>query len=169
MSELTKSTNVGSVRPSLGPASISLICMFQVVTACCVFFACMTFSPLLAIVSTIVVAPAIIRTGFDSELHRKNGLTFDWLTRIRSFAVSIGVVILSLLIAAAVFALISVAFGILWVCLAVLVGAKDLLPDVAFIGTAGGMIWGLFGGLFSLGICAVKWRPRFDEDDPIAG
>ena len=166
MSELTETTNIKNVRPvELGPASISLVCLFQVVTACCVFFACMSFSPLLAIIGTLVIAPAIIRTGFDSDLHRRNGLKFDLRLRLTSFAVSLGLVLLSFSFSLVVFALISVAFGITWVLLAVIVGAKDLLPDVAFVGTAGGMIWGLFGAIFSLAILAVKWRPTLEDAD----
>lgn len=165
MSEVSETRNLPKVRHTeLGPASISLVCLFQIVTACCVFFACLAVSPLLAIVGTIIAAPAIIRTGVDSELHRKNGLQFDWARRLQSFVVSLVVVLASYGVAAAVCALISMAFGAAWVCVTIIVGSKDLLPDMAFIGTAGGMIWGMFGGFFAIGICHSRWRPTLPEE-----
>ncbi|MDG1872669.1 MAG: hypothetical protein P8J27_02065 [Mariniblastus sp.] len=144
----------------MGSASVSLLCLFQVITACCIFFACLRISPLFAFIGTVIVAPAIIRTGIASELHRQNGMTFDWGTRVRSFLDSIMLVVVTLAFSAIVFTVVSVVFGCLWVCIAVAMGAKDMLVDIAFVGTVGGMIWGLLGAVLSFGVCAGSWKPK---------
>ena len=158
----------GPLDQSLGPASISLVCMFQVLTGCCIFFACLRVSPLLAIIGTIIVAPAIIRTGLASELHRQNGIPFDWRTRIQNFLSSIGIVLISLGFSAVVFAVVSVVFSFIWVCLALSMGARDMITDIAFVGTAGGMIWGLLGAMLAMGLCASKWKPKLKEEGTTA-
>jgi len=162
---LTYKPSSSQLDPTLGPASISLVCLFQVLTACSIFFACLRISPLLAIIGTIIVAPAIIRTGLASELYRQNGMPFDWLTRIRSFIHSIGVVVMTLAFSAIVFAVVSVVFGFVWVCLALSMGARDMLVDIAFVGTAGGTIWGMLGAMLAMGLCAAKWKPKLADPE----
>ena len=92
-------------------ASISLACLFQVLTACCIFFACLNFSPLLAMIGTIVTAPAIIRTGYAAELHLRAGKPFTWAQRIRCFLESGFIVLLTLMVAVTASSLISLLFG----------------------------------------------------------
>ena len=56
----------------INAASFSIKTLFQITTASALFFACVRFSPILAIAITVFVAPAIIRTGFISEMYRRN-------------------------------------------------------------------------------------------------
>jgi len=147
-----------------GSAAFSLVCLFQIVTACCIFFACLRISPLLAIIGTLVSAPAIIRTGLVSELYRKNRLPFCWQTRLYCFAESVSVVLLTYATCATVFAAVSLVFGAGWVCVAWALGSSDRLFDIAFVGTAGGTIWGLLGAMLAFGFCASKWKPTAKVD-----
>ena len=147
--------------PRTGAASFSLLCVFQIVTACCIFFACLKISPLLAIVGTLISTPAIIRTGIASEIHRRKGICFRWGSRLKYFGTSVLVVLLTSFVSFAVFTLISMAFGLFCVGVALLVGQTDLLSDIAFIGMGGGMIWGVAGGIVSVCYCARKtWMPQ---------
>ena len=148
------------VAKPIGPSAISLVCMFQIITACCIFFACLKFSPLLAIIGTIVATPAIIRTGLASDLYRKNGRRFGWRRRGRVVVESIGIVVVSLLFTLTVFTLVSMAFGLICVVIAVFLGtSSDLLSEIAFIGTVGGTVWGATGAILAVGLCAQTWKP----------
>jgi hypothetical protein len=153
------------VAKPIGPAAISLVCMFQIVTACCIFFACLRISPLLAIIGTVVATPAIIRTGLASELYRKNGRRFNWTRRIRVFLESVGVVVLSLVFILTVFSLVSMSFGLICVVIAFFLGtAPELLSEIAFIGTFGGAVWGVTGAILAVGLCAQTWKPTLESN-----
>ncbi len=142
----------------LNSGAISLAWMFQILTACCVFFACLQISPLLAIVGTVVGAPAIIRTSIASDLHRQAGKRFGWSTRIVCFLESLGIELVTFIFAFAVFSLISLLFGAIAVGFSLLYGATDALSDIAVVGTAGGMIWGFAGSLLAFGVSAKLWK-----------
>ena len=155
------------VAKPIGPAAISLVCMFQIVTACCIFFACLRFSPLMAIIGTLVATPAIIRTGLASDLYRKNSRPFNWQRRIRVFVESVGIVVLSLVFVSTVFALVSMLFGLICLVIALFLGtAPDLLTEIAFIGTFGGSVWGATGAILAVGLCAHTWKPTLESDEP---
>jgi hypothetical protein len=155
------------VAKPIGPAAISLVCMFQIVTACCIFFACLRISPLLAIIGTVVATPAIIRTGLASELYRRNGMRFNWKRRIRVSLESVGVVVLSLIFTLTVFSLVSMSFGLICVVIAFFLGtAPDLLSEIAFIGTFGGAVWGVTGAILAVGLCAQIWKPTIESNLP---
>lgn len=139
-------------------ASIPLACLFQVVTACCIFFACLNISPLLALIGTIVAAPAIIRTGYAAELHLRVGKRFTWIQRIRCFLESGVIVLLTLLVAVAASSLISLLFGVFAVGFSMLYGVTDSLLDIAVVGTAGGMVWGLAGALLAIAAISRIWK-----------
>jgi hypothetical protein len=153
------------VAKPIAPGAISLVCMFQIVTACCIFFACLRISPLLAIVGTIIATPAIIRTTLASDLHRKSGIRFSLKRRVRVFVESIGVVLLTLMFSSTVFALVSLGFGLICVVISVFLGtASDLLSEIAFIGTVGGTVWGATGAILAMGLCAQTWRPTLGAE-----
>jgi hypothetical protein len=139
-------------------ASISLACLFQVLTACCIFFACLNFSPLLAMIGTIVTAPAIIRTGYAAELHLRAGKRFSWPQRIHCFLESGVIVLLTLLFAVIASSLISLLFGAFAVGFSMLYGVTDSLMDIAVVGTAGGMVWGLAGAILAIGATSKIWK-----------
>jgi hypothetical protein len=142
----------------LPSGAFSLACMFQILTACCVFFACLKVSPLLAIIGTVVGTPALIRTGVASDLHRQSGKPFSWPNRLLCFLESIGIEMAIGLFAFLVFALISVLFGAIAVGFSLLYGVTDQLSDIAVVGTAGGMIWGFAGALLAFGLTAKFWK-----------
>lgn len=146
-----------------GNATITLVCLFQIVTGCCIFFACLRVSVVLAVLGTIIATPAIIRTGMASEIHQTQGLRFGWNRRLWCFAESIGVVLLTATVSSVIFVLISLIFGLLSVLVVIVVGPRDLINDVALIGTLGGMAWGAAGAIVAIGLCARIWRPKLRE------
>jgi hypothetical protein len=149
--------HIPSIEPT-GSASFSLTTMFQILTACCIFFAVLNASPLLAIIGTLVMTPAIIRTAMAAELYQKHGLKFNWTRRVRCFLESTGLTVVTYALSATVFALISLAFGLICVAASFVMGISELATDIAFVGTAGGMIWGVAGGILAFGLCVRKWQ-----------
>ena len=143
-----------------GNATISLRCLLQIVTGCGIFFAVLRFSPMAAIVGTIIIAPAIIRTGLASERYRNENQPFGLNRRLVVFAESLGVVLLTGLFAGSVFLIVSCLFGLLGMLFGSAVSDGDLSFDVAIVGTAGGMIWGMAGALLAIGYSAYStWVP----------
>lgn len=148
----------------IGPAAFSLVCLFQILTACCIFFSCLRFSPLLAIIGTILVTPAIIRTAMAADLHRKSGVKFSLARRFRVFVESLVVVVLTLAFTGSVFALVSFGFGLICVAISAFLGTSmDLLSEIAFIGTVGGTVWGATGAILAMGVCSPAWKPAVAE------
>ena len=140
--------------------TITLRCLFQIVTGCCIFFAVLRFSPLVAVIGTIMIAPAIIRTGLAAELYRQAKTNFNWRRRIYVFFESLGVVLLTLVFAVSVFAIISCLFGIMCMMFGMAVSQGDISFDAAIVGTAGGMIWGMAGAILAVGYSAYRtWMP----------
>jgi len=155
-------SKMSNYRPSFaGGATISLRCLFQIVTGCSVFFAILRFSPMTAIVGTVIIAPAIIRTGLAAERYQLERLPFSLKRRVIVFLESLSVVLLTALFAGSVFLVISFLFGILGMLFGSAVSNGDLSFDVAVVGTAGGMIWGMAGGLLAIGYSAYStWMPN---------
>ena len=134
--------------------------MFQIITACCIFFSVLQASPILAIIGTIITTPAIIRTAMAAELYQKHGIKFKWIQRVRCFLESTGLTVVTLALSATVFALISLVFGVFCVAASYVLGTPELATDIAFVGTAGGMVWGAAGGILAFGLCVRKWQPE---------
>ena len=152
------------VAKPVAPGAFTLVCMFQIVTACCIFFACLRISPLLAIVGTLIATPAIIRTTLASDLYRKSGKCFSLKRRGYVFFQSLGVVLLSFTFSATVFALVSMGFGLICVGVSILLGASsDLLAEIAFVGTFGGTVWGATGAILAMGLCSHTWKPTLGQ------
>ena len=156
-----ESRPAGHVTALGGSSTISLRCLFQIVTGCGIFLAVLRFSPMIAGLGTIMIAPAIIRTGMASERYQSEKLSFGLKRRILVFAESLGVVIMTGLFAGSVFLLVSFLFGLLGMLFGSAVSNGDLSFDVAVVGTAGGMIWGMAGALLAIGYSAYStWIPR---------
>lgn len=113
-------------------------------------------------IGTILTAPAIIRTGFAAELHLRAGRHFSWSKRLVCFLESGGIVLLTFLAAVMASCLISIMFGALAVGFSLLYGVSESLVDVAIVGTAGGMVWGLAGAILAIGATARIWRVEID-------
>ncbi len=145
----------------MNSASFSIQALFQITTACALFFACHRVSPILAIGVTAFVAPAIIRTGLISEMYRRNRLQFGLATRLTCFASSLGVVVLMTLLAGCVFVATSLLFGLFGMVVSTMVGSRELSADAAVVGTAGGMVWGMAAAMLAVGYVVVKtWLPK---------
>ena len=143
-----------------GSSSFSLVTLFQILTACCIFFAILRVSPLLAIIGTVVTTPAIIRTAIAADLYQRHGVKFKWVHRIRCFLESTGLTVVTLALSATVFVLISLAFGLFSVGASYVIGANEMLADIALVGTIGGMVWGAAGSILAFGLCVRKWQPE---------
>lgn len=155
-----ESRPVGHATTQAGKSTISLRCLFQIVTGCGVFLAILRISPMIAVVGTILIAPAIIRTGMASERYQAEELAFGWKRRILVFAESLGIVIMTGLFAGSVFLVVSFLFGLLGMLFGSAVSDGELSFDVAVVGTAGGMIWGMAGALLAIGYSAYStWVP----------
>ncbi len=149
-------------RPSR--SSLTLAGLFQILTGCGVFFAVMRFSPLIAILGTIVVVPAVIRTAIAADLHRQNGFEFDWRLRLSTFAHSLGMVFLTGGFGAAVFLIVCCVFGFLGLAFGFMMSYGDLSLDAAVVGAAGGMIWGMAGALLAVFYSVLKtWMPTISN------
>lgn len=145
---------------SRASSSLSLAYLFHILTGCALFLACFRFSPLLAMALTLVLSPTIIRTHFAAEIHRQNQLEFPSNLRLKYFASSLGVVLLTFLLAGLAFVSVSMAFGIFAMLLSCLMGMSDLQVDSAVVGTAGGMVWGIGAAAFAICYAACKiWKP----------
>lgn len=145
---------------SQSSSSISLAYLFHILTGCGLFFACYRLSPLLALTLTIVLSPTLIRTHLAAEIHRQNRLIFDWSLRLKYFVSSLGVVLLTYLLAGLAFCSVSMLFGLFAVILGGLMGLGDLQVDSAVLGTAGGMVWGMGAAFLAICFAAVKvWKP----------
>ena len=129
---------------------VSLSSIFQVVTCCCVFFAVLRLSPLAALVLTIVVAPALIRTAYLAEINRRQDRVFSLKQRLVSFAKSISVVLLTFSSGALAFLIVSMLFGALGVLFGFAVSSSDYLFEAGIIGTIGGMVWGIAAGFLAM-------------------
>ena len=141
-------------------ASLSLLCLFQVLTACCVFFACLRISPSLTLFGTILISPAIIRTAWASDLYRRRRKKFCWKTRLSFFLGSLGVVVTTISLGGLVFSLICLVFALLGLLFGLMV-STDLILEAAVVGTAGGMIWGMAGALLAVAFTATRiWTPQ---------
>ncbi len=140
-----------------GQSSFTLTTLFQIVTGCCVFFAVLQASPLFAILGTIILTPAIVRTAIASDVYLQKGIRFTVYQRFRYFFESTGLTVVSLFFSAAAFSIISLCFGIFSAIFAVLMGLPSMAQDIAFVGTVCGMIWGGTAGLIVFGWCIRNW------------
>ncbi len=144
--------------------TISLRCLFQIVTGCAVFFAILRVSPVVAIVATLVITPAIIRTGLAADKYQTEDLPFGWICRVTVFVQSLGVVVMTVLFSGSVFLLVSLMFGVLGMLFGSAVSRGDFSFDVAIVGTAGGMIWGMAAAILAVGYSAYSsWIPEVPD------
>ncbi len=144
----------------IGANAFSLVCLFQVVTACCIFFAILKTSAMLAILGTLIATPAIIRTSLASDRYTKAGLCFGWRTRLKFFLESTGLTVVTIAISAIVFALVSIVFGLLCLGVSCLMGVEEMLADIAVVGTIGGMVWGAAGAIMAFTFCMRTWKMK---------
>ena len=159
----TKSNSIAgaiATKHGIGANAFSLVCMFQVLTACCIFFAILKTSALLAVLGTLITTPAIIRTSIAADLHQKAGYRFSWAKRIKCFLESTGLTVVTFAIAAIVFALINLCFGLACLGVSFVLGVDEMSTDIAFVGTVGGMVWGAAGAILAFAFCMRKWQMK---------
>ena len=135
-----------------GHSSFTLTTLFQIVTGCSIFFAVLQASPLFAILGTVLLTPAIVRTAIASDVYLQKGIR-----RIRYFFESTGLTVVTLFFSVAVFTLISLLFGLFCAVFAGLMGLSSMARDIAFVGTVCGMIWGGTAGLIVFIFCLRTW------------
>ena len=138
--------------------SISLAGIFQILTACCIFFACLKISPLLAIIGTFLAIPAIIRTTLASTVYQQKGQRFGWTTRVFYFVETLGIELVTMVIAILAFTFVCVLFGALAVGFSMLFGFTDSFSEIAIMGSAGGMMWGFGGAILAIGFSSNIWK-----------
>ncbi len=140
--------------------SISLWTLFQVLTACCIFLAILRFSPTLALVATVVFGPAVIRTAWVSEIHRRQKKSFRWPERIRFFGGSVAVVLMTLSAGLLSFVVISAGFGVLGLVFGGAITSFEMGYEAAVMATVGGMVWGMAVGFLAMCFVVCKlWHP----------
>ncbi len=144
-------------RKAIGQSSFTLTTLFQIITGCSIFFAVVQTSPLFAILGTLILTPAIVRTAIASDLYLQKGIRFNIYLRVRYFFESTGLTVVTLIFSVAAFAVTTLLFGMICGIAAFVIGLKSLAIDIAFIGTACGMIWGTTAGLVVLVLCTQKW------------
>ena len=140
-----------------GHSSFTLTTLFQIVTGCSIFFAVLQASPLFAILGTVLLTPAIVRTAIASDVYLQKGIRFTLLRRIRYFFETTGLTVVTLFFSVAVFTLISLLFGLFCAVFAGLMGLSSMARDIAFVGTVCGMIWGGTAGLIVFIFCLRTW------------
>ena len=154
-SEVEREPNVDSVW------SYPLVCLFQILTGASLFFACLRVSPVLAIVLTLLITPAIVRTTVVADLMRRRAKEFGWKLRGKTFLGSLAYVLLVSMFGLCVFVLISLMFGVFGWLFSVMVNAYALSGDAIVLGTVGGMAWGVVGGFLAVIALVMKtWMPR---------
>ncbi len=156
-----ESEYAGQVPSPAGTWSFPLICLFQVTTGASLFFACLTCSPLLAIVLTLFITPAIVRTTLIADQLRRENDDLCWQRRSKFFVGSLGYVALVALFGLCVFLLISLMFGLMGLVFSLMVHASAISADAIVLGTVGGMVWGVVGGLLAMAAIVIRtWRPK---------
>ena len=142
----------------VGGHSLTLTNLFQIVTGCCLFFVCMRWSPVLAIVLTLLTTPATIRTGLVSRRYQEAGLEFHWGRRVWAFCESLMIMWMTMALALVTFVFISLTFGLICILVtSATPSGTDLMRDIGFIGTLGGTIWGGAGAIMSLSVSQRFW------------
>ena len=100
-------------RKALGQSSFTLTTLFQIITGCSIFFAVVQTSPLFAILGTLILTPAIVRTAIASDLYLQKGIRFNISLRVRYFFESTGLTVVTLIFSAAAFAVTTLMFGVI--------------------------------------------------------
>ena len=140
-----------------GAQPVSLKTLFQVVTCCCVFFAVLRFSPLLALIFTLILAPSLIRTAYVAECFRQKDQPLNLKSRMKVFSKAIGEVLLTMLAGFSAFVIVSLGFGLLGLLFGFAVAQSDFLFEAGIIGTVGGMIWGMAGAFLTMVFFMVRF------------
>ncbi|MEM7456021.1 MAG: hypothetical protein AAF456_16860 [Planctomycetota bacterium] len=163
---ISEASRAAGVRVSSAGSSFSLAFLFQIMTACSAFIAVAQWSLPVALGATFLLTPAFVRTGIVADMYRRKGKRFTWPKRLEIFLASVGVVLLALLAGAVSCLLISVLFGAIAAATSWFAGASDLYFEAGILGTAGGIIWGLAGGLI-VGMVAMMhfWAPQMLKAD----
>jgi hypothetical protein len=145
-----------------GAGSFSLFSLMVLVTLVALFFVVHEWSSLAAFLGTLLVAPALVRTTVLADRKYRAGQPWTIAEKIRVFGTSLGVVLITALVAAVAFLLVSLLFGALGLVFGWAMGIQGLEVDTAVVGTAGGMIWGMAAALLT--VTYIAWRYWFPEE-----
>lgn len=149
-------------QPSAG-GGVSLFALLVLLTCIGLFLGIYEWNRFLALASTLLVAPALIRTTVLADRQRRLGKPWTVLERFRSFAGSLLIVLITGLAGLFAFVLVSLFFGLIGLLFGWAMGIEGLEFDSAVVGTAGGMVWGMGGALLT--VTYVAWRYWFPEEE----
>lgn len=141
----------------------SLFALLVLLTCIAVFLGVYEWNRFLALASTLIVAPALIRTTVLADRQRRMGQPWSVWQRLRSFGGSLLIVQATGCAGLAAFLLVSLLFGLIGLLFGWAMGIEGLEFDSAVVGTAGGMVWGMGAAL--LAVTYVAWRYWFPEDE----
>lgn len=144
-------------RVQAGQGTYSLALLFQMVTGCGIFIGVFQWSPLLAVLVTAVLTPALVRTAVCAQAWQAAG-GLPWWLRINCFLSGV-VLVLAAATAGLVAVLgVSIGFGLAAVLfeVAVVGGHPFRTFDVAVLGASGGLIFGLGAGLIVVALAMSR-------------
>jgi hypothetical protein len=152
-------------RQSSTGGGFSLFALLVLLTCIGLFLGIYEWNRFAALASTLLVAPALIRTTVLADHQRRIGQPWSVLQRFRSLAGSLLIVLVTGLAGLLAFILVSLFFGLLGLLFAWAMGIEGLEFDSAVVGTAGGLVWGMGGALLTVTYIACKyWFP--EEETP---
>lgn len=141
----------------------SLFALLVLLTCIGMFLGIYEWNRFAALASTLVVAPALIRTTVLADRQRRTGQPWRILQRFRSFAGSLLIVLVTGLAGFVSFMLVSLFFGLIGLLFGWAMGIEGLEFDSAVVGTAGGLVWGMGGALLT--VTYVAWKYWFPEEE----
>ncbi len=148
-------------------SSFSLRFVFGIVISCSLFFALFSLSSTAAIALTVLVTPAIIRTGNIESQFRQYSIELNWRQRSYFFLSSLGLMLNSVFIGLIAFAAVCIGCTLLGYGFALAFGSAVTSPmEVAFVGAASGVVWGIIAGIVTVGwYWNLNWIPDIDFKD----
>lgn len=144
-------------------SGFSLFALLVLLTCIGLFLGIYEWNRFLALASTLMVAPALIRTTVLADRQRRLGKPWTLVERFRSFAGSLLMVLLTGLAGLLAFVLVSLIFGLIGLLFGWAMGIEGLEFESAVVGTAGGIVWGMGGALLT--VTYVAWRYWFPEEE----
>jgi hypothetical protein len=150
------------VQSSTG-GGFSLFALLVMLTCIGMFLGIYEWNRLAAIASTLLVAPALIRTTVLADRQRRMGQPWSVMQRFQSLTGSLLVVLLTGLAGLLTFILVSLFFGLIGLLFGWAMGIEGLEFDSAVVGTAGGLVWGMGGALLT--VTYIGWKYWFPEEE----
>lgn len=150
-------------RQSTSGGGFSLFALLVLLTFIGMFLGIYEWNRFAALASTLLVAPALIRTTVLADRQRRMGQPWSVLQQFRSLAGSLLIVSVTGLAGLLAFILVSLFFGLIGLLFGWAMGIEGLEFDSAVVGTAGGLVWGMGGALLT--VTYIAWKYWFPEEE----